>query len=61
LQQLEEQLAEELQQIVDRFTIVDQPIETIAVKPKKTNIQIKLLTLAWVPYRKVDGSLVAAW
>jgi hypothetical protein len=45
---------EELQSKIDLGT---EQLETIAVKPKKTNISVRLLTLAWVPYRNGE----AAW
>jgi hypothetical protein len=32
------------------------------VKPKKTNITVRVLALAWVPYWELaDGSVKAAW
>ena len=37
--------------------VQNEPIETLAVKPKKTNIAVKLCSLAWVPY--LDGE--PAW
>ncbi|HET8548875.1 MAG TPA: hypothetical protein VFL57_12755 [Bryobacteraceae bacterium] len=39
---------EELQTKIDAAT---DPLETITIKPKKTNIAVRLLTLAWAPYR----------
>ena len=37
-------------------------LETIAVKPKKTNIAIRMFTLAWAPYAKdASGELKPAW
>ena len=61
LQSLEEQLAAELQDITARYTGEGEELESHAVKPKKTNVQVMLLTLAWAPYRRVNGGLTAAW
>jgi hypothetical protein len=36
-----------LQLKIDPMT---EPLTTIAIKPKKTNISIRLFTLAWAPY-----------
>jgi DNA helicase HerA-like ATPase len=37
-------------------------LNAIAVKPKKTNIAVRLFTLAWAPYRKdASGQLAPAW
>ena len=39
---------EELQTKIDTAT---EPLEAVTIKPKKTNISVRLFTLAWVPYR----------
>jgi hypothetical protein len=37
-------------------------LETVTLKPTKTNIAVKLLTLAWVPYwQGPNGSAIPAW
>ena len=39
-----------------------EQLETISLKPKKANISVKLLTLAWAPYwHDVQGQAVPAW
>jgi hypothetical protein len=39
-----------------------EKLESITLKPKKTNISITLLTLAWTPYwREVGGTKTPAW
>jgi Sec-independent protein translocase protein TatA len=39
-----------------------EKLETIAVRPKKTNISVQLLALAWVPHWLLaDGSAQEAW
>jgi hypothetical protein len=38
--------------------VSDPAIERVGIKPKKANIQVRLLTLAWAPYGQ-DGN--AAW
>jgi hypothetical protein len=50
---------DELQAKIDPAT---ETLETIQVKPKKTNISVRLLTLAWAPYRKSgEGAMEPAW
>ncbi|HYO84455.1 MAG TPA: hypothetical protein VES20_23840, partial [Bryobacteraceae bacterium] len=61
LQTLEEQLTVELHEIGSRYSADHEPVDEHAVKPKKTNVQVKLFTLAWVPYRRENGSLTPAW
>ena len=39
-----------------------EQLETISLKPKKANISVKLLTLAWAPYwHDAQGQAVPAW
>jgi hypothetical protein len=39
-----------------------EQLETISLKPKKSNISVKLLTLAWAPYwHDADGQAVSGW
>ncbi|MEP6569215.1 MAG: DUF87 domain-containing protein [Acidobacteriota bacterium] len=39
-----------------------EKLETISLKPKKANISVKLLTLAWTPYwHDAQGKAVPAW
>jgi hypothetical protein len=39
-----------------------EQLETISLKPKKSNISVKLLTLAWAPYwHNAQGQEVPAW
>jgi hypothetical protein len=36
--------------------------ETVTVRPKKTDISVQLLALAWTPYRQDDkGNMNPAW
>jgi phage-related tail protein len=36
--------------------------ETVTIRPKKTDISVQLLALAWTPYRQDDrGNLTPAW
>ena len=38
------------------------PLETLALKPTKQNIAVRLVTLAWAPHRRdPQGALVPAW
>jgi len=39
--------------LVSKIDPMTEPLTTLAIKPKKTNISIRLFTLAWAPY--TDG------
>jgi hypothetical protein len=58
LEALEAQLNEEVSAVQQRLDGSNEPLEVVAIKPKKANIQVRLLTLAWAPYTS-DGS--PAW
>lgn len=49
----------ELESKIDPLT---EDLETISIKPNKTDIQIQLTTLTWLPYWKDEqGTLTSAW
>ena len=49
----------ELESKIDPLT---EALETLSLKPKKTDIQVQLTTLAWVPYWKDEqDNLTPAW
>ena len=36
-------------------------LDTVSLKPTKANIAVKLVTLAWAPYRHEGGEIKPAW
>jgi len=41
---------------------LNEKLESIAIKPTKANITVKLVTLAWTPHwRDGRGTLTQAW
>ena len=49
----------ELESKIDPLT---ETLETISIKPRKTDIQVQLTTLTWLPYWKDEqGNLTPAW
>ena len=49
----------ELESKIDPLT---ETLETLSLKPKKTDIQVQLTTLTWVPYwQDEQGNLIPAW
>jgi hypothetical protein len=59
---LQEQIESEATAIQEQMDAATGALETIAVKPKKTNITIRMFTLAWAPYAKdASGELKPAW
>jgi hypothetical protein len=69
VQALEEQLAAletefktAAGEIADRINPATEELESITVKPKKTNIAVNLVALTWAPYRQdSSGKYVSLW
>ena len=52
LEDLQAQIESEAAEIQTQMDASTAALETISVKPKKTNINIRMFTLAWAPYAK---------
>jgi DNA helicase HerA-like ATPase len=62
LEDLKAQVESEVTEIQTQMDATSAALETIAIKPKKTNITIRLFSLAWAPYAKdASGELKPAW
>jgi hypothetical protein len=62
LEDLQAKIESEVAVIHSQMDATAAPLETVAVKPKKTNINVRLFTLAWAPYvRDASGELKPAW
>lgn len=60
LHELQNQLESETNEIASRAEAIN--LETVGIKPKKTNIQIGLFALAWAPWRRsASGTAEPAW
>jgi phage host-nuclease inhibitor protein Gam len=63
VQQALANLESELQEEVARLEGRSEPaLETVALRPKKTDVRVRLYALAWTPYwRDSAGALTPAW
>ncbi|MBL8045491.1 MAG: ATP-binding protein [Anaerolineales bacterium] len=62
LAQLEEQFKTESEALAASSDAQTEVLETLTIKPKKTNISVQLVALAWAPFWKDEsGTLEAAW
>jgi hypothetical protein len=50
LADLQAQFESESNALADKVDPLTEALETISVKPRKTDIQVQLVTLAWAPY-----------
>jgi phage host-nuclease inhibitor protein Gam len=59
---LEAEFAAESAQLAARIDPMTESLETVTIRPKKTNITAKLVALAWTPrWAQADGTTTAAW
>ena len=59
---LEAELQEEIQSLTAQWDVETIPLETLNVRPKKSNISTKLVCLAWIPYwTGTNGQQTPAW
>jgi hypothetical protein len=62
LEDLQAQIESEAAEIQSQMDSSVAALETAPVKPKKANINVRLFTLAWLPYAKdAGGELKPAW
>ena len=62
LAELDAQFSTEVAELEARLDPLTEPLETVTLKPKKTNIEVRLLALCWAPsWRTSDGRSTRAW
>jgi hypothetical protein len=62
LAELETQLQSETQTLEGKIDAQTEQLEIVTIKPKKTNISIQLVALAWAPHwRDESGVITSAW
>ena len=59
--EMEQELQDEIEALEERFDAQNEELEVLALKPRKTDIDVRRLALAWVPFREVGGELEEAW
>lgn len=62
LKELDAALQQEIQALTTEWDVETLPLDTLTVRPKKSNISTQLVTVAWVPYwSNPNGSETPAW
>jgi len=55
LEELQEKFQQEVDESVDKFDVQQEVLETVVVRPLKKNIQIQLVSFAWMPGWLIEG------
>jgi Sec-independent protein translocase protein TatA len=61
LADIEAQVEAEVQTLQSQYDTSAVTLQGMAIKPKKTNINVRLFTLAWAPYTSEGGTAKPAW
>jgi hypothetical protein len=62
LSNLQAEFEAETNALASRIDPLTEPLETLSIKPKKSDILVQLTALAWAPYwQDEQGTLSAAW
>ncbi|MFT3891543.1 MAG: hypothetical protein QM730_07925 [Anaerolineales bacterium] len=62
LTDLQAQFEAESNALAEKVDPLTEVLETVTVKPKKTDIQVQLVSLAWAPYwQDEQGTVTPAW
>ena len=61
LEELNAEFEREADALASRVDPATETLETVLLKPKKTDIEIRLVALAWAPYRISGGQATPAW
>ena len=61
LTDLNAELETEIDNLEDRFDPESIELEVLGIKPRKKDVEVRYLTLAWAPKRQAGGGLEPAW
>jgi hypothetical protein len=62
MEDLQNQFQAELEAVEAKFDPVSEALDTVVIKPKKTNVAVGLVALLWVPFfQQADGTARPAW
>jgi hypothetical protein len=61
MDELNAQFEDEVEQMEFSLDAQTEELESVVVKATSTNIQVHLVSLTWLPYRKEESGLVPAW
>ncbi|RMH22562.1 MAG: DUF87 domain-containing protein [Acidobacteria bacterium] len=59
--ELEAELEADVAELEARFDPTAEALETLELKPRRTDVDVRLVALAWAPYRRRDGRMERAW
>jgi hypothetical protein len=56
LEQLEEDFREDSEQIAEQFDPDNAELEHVIIRPKKKDIRVRMVALAWLPHWESDDA-----
>ncbi|MEI7988370.1 MAG: ATP-binding protein [Chloroflexota bacterium] len=61
LQELDAEFKAEMETVKEKSNPATEALDTVAIKPKKTDISVQVLSLVWAPYRDEKGQMTPSW
>jgi hypothetical protein len=61
IQELDQQLAADIADLTSRSDAASNAVEKLGLRPKKSDIELKLVALAWAPHWQSGDTLTPAW
>ncbi|UCH83741.1 MAG: ATP-binding protein [Candidatus Latescibacterota bacterium] len=62
IEELHTEFEQEVERLEDRFDPEFQELDTVTLKPRKKDIDVRLLSLVWLPHQRSDtGSVIPIW
>jgi len=62
LDELNRELESEIDALEDRLDPLNETLETTAIRPRRSDVEIRRVALAWAPHRRAaDGTLTPIW
>ncbi len=52
---LNEELEDEIGELEDRFDPMSEELQTVSLRPRRADVEVRLVALAWAPYGKAPG------
>jgi DNA helicase HerA-like ATPase len=60
-QELEQEVQQEIDALAERLDVHNEELEAVQIRPRKTDITVHLVALAWAPFTSEGGRGVPAW
>jgi len=62
LEEMKQELEQEVEELTHRLDPLQEELETVSLRPRRMDVDIRLVGLGWAPYRRIaSGEVVPVW